>query len=259
MPVRVRILPFGFLERLRIRNEGAGDGFDLREFIRDAILARMNLSRRAILAACVILVAAELGAQNPFGTGATPGDSSSRLGATKRPSAASNLADTSTGKWVFANRTDDFANKSDQRLTLRAEQATVTAGDSVYAELLISCGSQFRGNDRRSMLVSAGIPVSYRHDQIYDLTQIQYRFDADTKPRSHFEQFTDVEHRVFYLGDFFGFYFSKGFFQDMLNAKELRIRYSPLLGDVTETLTFDVAGLRAAIRKLDKCDWPEAQ
>lgn len=175
-------------------------------------------------------------------------------------SSGSDLSDTSIGKWVFANHTDDFANKSDQRLTLRAEQATRTqAGDSIYAELWISCGSQFRAIGNRAMVVVAGIPVSYNHPDLYDLTQIQYRFESDTKPRSHFEQFSDVEHRIFYLGDFFGPAFSKGMFQDMLNAKELRIRYDPLLGDVTETLTFEVAGLRAAIQKLDKCDWPDAR
>lgn len=229
-----------------------------------AIIAHMTASIRiATVVVSVCLCVGNAMGQNPFGAAASAGDSTSTtrssVRVSKRPS-GSDPSDTSTGKWVFANHTDDFANKSDQRLTLRAEQATHTqAGDSIYAELLISCGNQFRAIGNRAMVIVAGIPVSYNHPDLYDLTQIQYRFESDTKPRSHFEQFSDVEHRIFYLGDFFGPSFSKGMFQDMLNAKELRIRYDPLLGDVTETLTFEVAGLRAAIQKLDKCEWPYAR
>jgi hypothetical protein len=164
------------------------------------------------------------------------------------------------GKWGYSDHHDDFANKTDQRLTLMAEAASPTpAGESPYvAELVISCGNQFRGVAKRSILLMSAVPLEFTPEAGNDMGQIDYRFDTDSKPHTHNEFLYDTGHRELYIGDFFGFYFSKGFFTAMLNAKTVRIRVSPLLGDVTETATFDVTGRRAAITQLRQSEWPPA-
>lgn len=209
---------------------------------------------------CSLALSSVAQAQSPFGTGsAMRPDTDVKVKDQRRSNAASSsaLTDTSVGSWVYGDYHDDFANKTDQRLTLRAENASHTsAGDSVYAALVISCGNQFRSNGHRSMLLMTGIPLAFTAQPISDYARLDYRFDTDTKPRWANEDFLDVEHRTLYLGDFWGFFFSKSFFAELLNAKTVTFRYTPMLGDYVETVTFHVAALRAALLRMGKCDWP---
>jgi hypothetical protein len=72
-------------------------------------------------------------------------------------------------------------------------------------------------------------------------------------------QFVDEGHTMVYLGDFGGFFFSKSLFQGLLSSNELRVRFTPFLGNTVETVSFDVRGLGSEISKLTNCDWPKGK
>jgi hypothetical protein len=160
-------------------------------------------------------------------------------------------------KWVYSDVKDDFSNKSDQRLTILADDSVSTSAGFFRPQLVVSCGDAFRNQGHRAMLVFTGAPLQVRDRTIGgDVAQVQVRFDGDTKPSAHNVILLDKNGTAFYMGDFSGFYFSGGFFKSMLQSKQVRIRYSPLLGNNVATAAFDIAGFAEVLPKLSRCDWP---
>jgi hypothetical protein len=163
----------------------------------------------------------------------------------------------SSNKWVYSDVKDDFSNKADQRLTILAEDSVAIPAGFFRPQLVVSCGDAFRNQGHRAMLVFTGVPLQVLdRTMMGGTTRVEIRFDGDSKPSGHNVVLFDKSGTTFYVGDFSGFYFSGGFFKSMLQSRQVRIRYSPLLGDNVETATFDVVGFADALPKLSACDWP---
>lgn len=160
-------------------------------------------------------------------------------------------------KWVYSDVKDDFSNKADQRLTILAEDSVAIPTGFFRPQLVVSCGDAFRNQSHRAMLVFTGVPLQVQdRTMLGGIARVEVRFDGDSKPSGRNVVLFDKDGTAFYMGDFSGFYFSGGFFKSLLQSKQVRIRYSPLLGNNVETVTFDVAGFADALAKLSRCDWP---
>jgi hypothetical protein len=158
---------------------------------------------------------------------------------------------------VYSDIKDDFSNKADQRLTILAEDSVAIPTGFFRPQLVVSCGDAFKNQGHRALLVFTGVPLQVQDRTILGgIARVEVRFDTDTKPSGRNVVLFDKDGTAFYMGDFGGFYFSEGFFKSMLQSKQVRIRYSPLLGNNVETVTFDVAGFADALAKLSHCDWP---
>lgn len=194
--------------------------------------------RPTLLAACTALILAPMGvavAQDSTATG-----------------------DRGRPAWQFTRAVDDMTNKGDARLTVSARDSVLDpAGRPVRPRLILACGDLYRGNGRKSLVVETEMPVAFRGTNLgMNLTDILVRFDTDEKPDDRRVQLL-ASKNGFYLGDFNGFFFSKGSFKKMLSARELRVRFMPLLGSTPVTVTFPVAELTAAMAQMPECDWPK--
>lgn len=166
------------------------------------------------------------------------------------------LAPTASG-WQVRQARDDMTNKRDVRAVVVARDSVeAPGGRRVLPRLVVACGDVYRGNGRKTLVVEADMAVDGRPNQLgMQLTDILVRFNTDEKPDTRRVQLTAPKTGV-YLGDFNGFFFSKGTFKKLRTAQELRVRFMPLLATEPVTVTFPVTGLDAVLPQLLGCDWP---
>jgi hypothetical protein len=190
---------------------------------------------------------------------------------TVRPQATGIAAPSPTvsGGWVFKQLRDDFANSSAQTIGLMAEDSIETGTGFIRPQLIIACTNDKHAILRRRIYVVTGVRLE-RHEWSDDPlhknepqppTTIELRFDSDKKPSAR-------EAELLAHGD--GFYVSaKGFLatntlydddflKTMLRSRELKVRFTTLVGSEVETVGFNLQGLGLALPQLSDCSWPKA-
>src|SRR6185312_2684386 len=97
---------------------------------------------------------------------------------------------------------DDMTNKTDQRLTLAADDSSSDRlGRKALAHLVISCGDMFRTNGHRAMIFDAGMPIRASGNAGGLVTYVDYlvRTDTDNEPENKRAQFVDAGHTMLYV------------------------------------------------------------
>jgi hypothetical protein len=156
--------------------------------------------------------------------------------------------------WRVVETTDELtAAGSDRRLILRADdwpaQPPTTADGYAGATIVVVCGDRIPNSAGRSLLFNAGQPLQPFGN---GLAYAEWRFDQDSVPLRPYLPLLDSK-QVAFLGEERSPYFSPRLLGRLLDAGTLTVRYRAFGGN--RTVSFHVAGLRAALAQLPGCRW----
>lgn len=156
--------------------------------------------------------------------------------------------------WRMVETTDDLtAAGFDRRLIVRADDwpaaPPTTAAGYAGATIVVACGDRIPNSAGRSLLFNAGQPLQpFGSEMAY----AELRFDKDSVPIKAYLTMLDPR-RVTFLGEPQSPYFSPRLLDRLMTATTLQVTFKAFGGD--RTVSFHIAGLRAALAQLSGCRW----